>query len=597
MRYNLLVSLGLLVLCTLQPLHAATAPLTLMATANKDVLLARSLAGAAVEYRSVPPRYEVETAKVTLTFTNTGATPLKLNLFALMRSRLQWAISGPDGRTVIQQRIVKALLSPREEDFPVLPPGKSYALAQPLSFPDAESDFPDYRWYPGSYHVRFLYESLPIKTENKVENTLAEGSFLGAVSSNSLTFTLLEASDPVQGLQMALEAQPAADPLSGTVTLTAYLRNVSDKPFTINAWNLYDKGLQLSENGTTIPFDWGARELGYVTPAERYATLPPGEKHAFPLTGGYNPALDHLDSQLGNFSVMDKSGVFRIWRAEGSAVQAVALLEMPDAQAPTDAGAPGPLWAGKVTSPPVVIPLNPTAYRRAKLKQDLAHFALELNYQGPADKSLISLRLQTQPIKADVAPAESRVVRLSETEAAALIDALAKNGTLRAVSTPPITAAPGTPTGYEMFINGAPYNGKGEVAFWTLSLGWDLAMYQRMAALHTALPPAGQAALSTLLAGLGKMHERWLAEAALQQPITLDLPAGSLADAANAVIAATHCPSLKLSVDAGAGAGPIAALYFIGVDAGEACALLAEIANVQYTVSEGKVILQTVHAM
>ena len=126
MRPLHLALLAMFVLSAL-PLRAATAPLTLTATADREVLLARALQG--MDPDVMPPRYDTKTAKITLTFTNNGDTPLTLDLFDLTNTRLQWEISGPDGRTVVQQRLpnVRALLpAPRAEDFPVLTPGKEY---------------------------------------------------------------------------------------------------------------------------------------------------------------------------------------------------------------------------------------------------------------------------------------------------------------------------------------------------------------------------------------------------------------------------------------------------------------------------------------
>ena len=94
-------------------------------------------------------------------------------------------------------------------------------------------------------------------------------------------------------------------------------------------------------------------------------------------------------------------------------------------------------------------------------------------------------------------------------------------------------------------------------------------------------------------AGLNALSPRWYAEAALQQPIIIDLPAGTLAAGARAVIGATQCPTLQLNIDADAADRPLPALHFYGIDAGQACQYLAEAANVLYSDWQGKVFLQT----
>lgn len=591
MRLQYLISICLLLLLGLLPLSAANVPLTLTATADREVLLAQRLQYFKGLENS--PKYDVESAKVTLTFTNTGDAPLKLDTLYLTDYRLQLVISGPDEQSVVMQHLKKEMTfhPPSEQDFPLLQPGKSCSMA--IAFPQQDINFASYMLqHPGVYHLRFLYAYMPNKAELANENPLAVGAFQGTVASNSIAFTLLEASQPEQGLEIALQAQPATDPLSKAITLTGYFRNVSEKSITIDSWDLYINGLQLSgTDGKVIPYSGGRNGLRVVTMAERYTTIPPGEKHDFPLQFNYSPALDTLTHQLGSLSVLDKSGFFRQWPVLGNSVTAVAQLEMAETRSEQEPGVPGPLWRGKVTSPATVIPLNPTAYRQAKLKQGIGNFSLELDYVGPEqNKPYYSPRFQVQPLPVGAVYQFTPSVQLSTTEATALIDYLAKSGALRDATTVEMLLAgvagniPPPADGYTMVINGSPLPGDQELACWSLVLGWNRAMYQQFVALQAQLPKDGRIAMDLLLTRLGGLHDIWEAEDALCRPaVTLDTPAGTLIDAANAIIAALHAPTVKLSIDPFTGTTSVNAYHFFNVTANEAFQSLADATDVNYT--------------
>jgi len=400
------------------------------------------------------------------------------------------------------------------------------------------------------------------------------------LGSNPLTFTLLEAGTAVNGLQMALETRPSPDPLSNALTTTAYLRNVTNKSLTINSWDLIHDGLQLTgNNGKLIPYIGGANRSREATLEELYTTIPAGEKRAFALRGEYRSALDNLSSQTGSFSVEEKTGFYRIWSLSGSSVNATALLDEPATPVQELMKIPATLWIGKVTSPMIRLPLNPTSYRQAKLKAELTHFALSLTYNGPMDKPYDSLHLQVQPVIATAGLLRIPIQQLSETDAATIIDYLAKSGALRDAWTPSITGPPIHPTAYTMVITGGPYTGKGEVAFWTNSLGWNLAMYRQLEALRSALSKDGQEKMDMLLTRLTGECDHWTAEDALSQPVlTLDTPAGSLSDTAKSIVAALISPSVKLIFAADSPeipATPIAALHVFNVAANEVFQTLA----------------------
>jgi len=502
-------------------------------------------------------------------------------------------VIGPDAQSVFPQRILKEMTyhTPSAMDYPVLQPGKSWTLTSPFSFPQQDANFTRFLLqHPGAYQLRFLYAFVPNKAELQGQTEMATGAFQGMVASNSITFSLLEASQASQGLQMALQAKPSSDPLSGDIMLTAYLRNVSAKPITIDSWDLLHNGLQLSgDDGKVIPFGGGSDRSRTPTLAERYTTVPPGEKHAFPLHGGYRAALDTLTQQVGRYNVTDNTGFFREWSVPGHAVHAVALLEMTETTAEQQPTAPGPLWHGKVTSPAISIQLNPTSYRQAKLKSMLSHFAFEMNYSGARqDKPYYSLRLQVEPVSTRGAiDAFSPVVQISETAAGALIDYLATNGALRDMNAIEFglarVAVPAT-DGYTILVSGIALAGEQDLACWSHNLGWNLSMYRALKSLQAQLPIAGQTKMDLLLTRLSGLHEIWEAEDALQLPtVTLDTSAGTLSDAANAIITTLHAPGVKLSIDAFTGATPINAYHFFNVTANEAFQSLAAATDVNFT--------------
>lgn len=586
MRLFHLAILVLIVSVAMLSLPSAQVPLTLTASVDRDVLLANRL----LYFRAMKdnPNFEVESAQVTLTFTNTGDAPMKLNTYELIYARLQLEITGPDASSVLPQRsqYLRRPVRPTEADFPMLQPGKSWTMAMPITFPEEEiGDIHYILQRTGVYHLRFRYAFVPSQDELAGEDAVVNGAFQGMVASNSLTIKLVEASGAVNGLEIALDCQPAADPTSGNVTVIGYLRNVSQNPITVNAWNLFHDGLQfIGDDGKLLPFSGGNARSRIASLAERFATIPPGEKCAFPLRAAYRPRLDTLTAQMGDFGAEDGTGFFRNWPVQGASCRAYAVLESPTEEA---ADAPAPLWKGKVTSPTIVIPFNPTAYRQARLKQEVAQFGLELNFVGEHGKPYYTLHLQMQPQDNDGTRAFYRVVVITTPEAQALIDSLAKDGALRdAISME--TAANNSlapANGYTMSITG-DIRGKGDLAAWSLALGWDLAMYRQLQALRAQIPAHGQQGMDTLLTSLNGMREQWAATDALCQPaVTLDTPAGALYDAAHAVVTALNCPGVQLSIDLGAIGKTVPAYHFFNVTALAAFQSLATATNVNFTLN------------
>lgn len=597
MRLMHRLTLSALCLTALLPLQAAiSAPLQLTARADRAVLLATPQ-----QYRlglKDHPNYDIEAANVTLTFTNTSATPLKLNAFRLPYLRLSLEISGPNSGSV--ERIAVPMLidgtyAMSPGDFPVLQPAESLTLQTPVAFPTSMLSYTRYQFQrTGIYYVRFVYSYTPTTVDLAQQTTMEKDSFQGAVASNALTFKVLEAGDAVNGLQMALDVQPDLDPLSQKMTISAYLYNASDHPLMIDAWELCKDGLLLTDlNGKAIPFRGGADASRKVTEDEMYAIIKQGDEHGALLNGGYYPDLTILTEQVGSVGVCDPSGFFRDWTIHGSSVTARALLDMPIKPVAGLLKAPTTWWSGKITSPTVSIPCNPTAYRQAKLKQNLTAFSLELNYTGEQDKPFYALRLQVAAVKpANDNDPFNQAVQITEKEASSLIDYLAKCGALRdAYPIVPVAASPVPPTGYNMVITGgtnvpAP---TGEMAIWQLFLGWNLAMCKQLDALQAQLPAGAQQAMAFLQTRISGARAGWETADALNKRITLDLPAGTLADSAKSIMTAINCPTLKPNIAPAEVASPTSALHLCNVTAADAFQYLASAANVKCFISAGSV--------
>lgn len=560
MRLMPYFAFAMLLLLVSMPLRAAV-PLALEATAGTGVLL--SEAGDA-------PQNGTETATISLTFTNTGTTPLKLCAFAMAQFRLRLLVVGPDGRPVAGEpvQIRYKLRAPTAGDYPVLPPGARLP-AVTIPFPGLLGST---RWaprQPGTYRVRVLYACTPNRAELEANAALAAGAFQGAVTSNALTFRVVATGAAVNGLQLGLDAERGTPPNETDVRLTAYLRNVSDRAFAVSAWNLYRQGLQIAGavDGAPPPKYGGAVRARTPAPAEWYAVLQPGAKAAFPLLGRFTPRLDQLRNPTGDFRVEDPSGFLRGWPV-GAAAWATAELAMPADGLTRPEGVTAPWWSGVIASPPVELPLNLAPWRQARLQRDIEHMALRLFYAGEGDKPYYSLLLSTDPI--------TRAVRLTAAQVHPLITHLAASGALRDALEGDYSML----DGYVMTID----SGTGEPAQWWLPLGMDLAMARRLESLRNILPLAARREMAPLLERLAGQRAVWEGEEVLRQPISLELPAGTVADAVRALAAALHTPNVVITVDDFTGTLPVPAMRFRDVPATEVFRCLGEAADISCTI-------------
>jgi len=528
------------------------------------------------------PRYTITPAKLTLTFTNTSGNPIKLNAYEMRLDRLRMTVIGSEAGSVFMQRMdfERRHVPPTAADFPVLQPGASWVYPESLAFPGNVGDQRVILQRPGSYTVSMTYANLP--GPRKESDKLAEGSFRGAVGSNAMPIRLVDAGERNHGLQLAVDVLPNPAPESTEIALTGYVRNVSDAPITLRAWNLLPDSLALSG------YDWKvisatnqSLRSRVPTPEERYATLQPGEIRAFPLAGRYLSA-EEGDTPSGTFTVTDSSGLTRAWPVHGGSVYATATLNQPDGGDAADA--PGPLWIGTLAAPRQVVRFNQTHFRQRVLRQHLAQFALAIRYLGEQEKPFYQVRLQTAPV--EDSGAFTRMAQLTDTEAVQLITMLAKLGYLREAVTQEAEAKGAVPLmGYYLTLTADPKSG----AVWTAYLGWDLAMVRKLEMLQKLFPIPGQQAMTLLLDRLSGYRTQWEGEATLQQHLTLNLPAGTLGAAIDTVQHALNTPALIMKVDDATRALPLPAMIFADVSAADILHGVAQSADISCTIHHNEV--------
>jgi len=134
------------------------------------------------------PRYNVESTKLSFTFTNVGEKPLKLNTYDLIWRLIRLDVKGPDeGSVRIEKppfRIARMMAPPTEKDFPVLKPGESWTNKWKPSFPGRWAGVTYTLLKPGEYRVRATYTVT--KTRTRQEMPHAAGHWVGSVTSNEI---------------------------------------------------------------------------------------------------------------------------------------------------------------------------------------------------------------------------------------------------------------------------------------------------------------------------------------------------------------------------------------------------------------------------
>lgn len=550
---------------------AAPAALTLTAQAETSVLLAQPLALLRATANS--SRYRVETTPIVLTFTNTGDTPLKLSTYNPARELLQLDITGPDPSSVVVQPVIMrgVMRAPTAEDYPVLKPGERWTTR--ITFPGVLGRKSYILQTPGVYRLHCTYACLT--SDGKDLYPASAGSWHGVVSSNEVSFTVLPVGDEVNGVQMACSVEPAPKVDPQALTVTTWVRNVSDHPITVPVLN----GLVVyGTRGEALSFTGGADESRLPRPDELAIVLPSGGKKGLVLSGCYHALPATTDAPQGTFTVTEPTGPFRTWQVTGPVTNVQGVLDTRAYTPPARLTITAPLWQGKAASPRVPVDWNLSPHRAALLKQELATFVLDLSYTGQQEKPFYGLRVQTTPPTNLALDPFYRTVQISTDEATALIDALAKNGILRDMQRSQdqeITLR--APTGYMLRLTGGP----AQAANWHLALGWDdLTLFVRLDTVQTALPAKAKDAMAMLQGRLSGIRTQLESAAALQHRVTLTLADGqTFGQAVAAICQATGNMNVRWQVSEMATTLPVPAGQLHSVPAIEALRLLATSIN------------------
>jgi len=182
---------SLYVLVSWQPMDEKTEPTlkTYLLYEAKELKLTVSVDKAELPMK---PGKEVEPAALTLTFSNVGKEPIKLDTYDLIFSRTTLEVTGPDGESVVVDmlKLERLLMAPQAEDYPVIEPGKDYVYRWQPKFPGQWGTKDYLLTKPGEYRVKVRYENAAVLEHFK---KFAEGSWTGSVVSNEIVLTVVAA--------------------------------------------------------------------------------------------------------------------------------------------------------------------------------------------------------------------------------------------------------------------------------------------------------------------------------------------------------------------------------------------------------------------
>lgn len=497
-------------------IYAADAPLKLTAKADSNILFGEPIEYAKSSTEST--HYKIAPVQVELTLTNTSDKPVTLNTYCSQYYLMTAAVTGPDISSVktIQYLLEMAFFEPKPEDFPKLQPGESAKMQVP--FPGMLDAVVQQPQKPGLYHVQYTYTALP--TDMKLEHECIHG----AVVSNEITFHLVEAST-VDGLQFGVEAQPAENPMENKLNMIGYVKNISDKPITVPAWNFLSNGVTITDqDGKESPIIFaGADSTRKIRPDELLVAIKPKETKSFPMYDAYDSTPVNTDAPVGTFTLFQPAGMAYSWKVTGQTLRLTAQI----APGRVDrANAPNDIWTGKITAPLNVTRLNITAHRQSLLEKNLDTFSIFFHYTGASDKPLYTLRLQTAPVSENKLQNDlfAREVQISNDEAKNLITYLAQTGMLRDAVTDKINDASTT------YIANITADAQNKIA-WKTDMGWNLKMLQLFDNMRPILNTKAQSELDMLTGRLSGFRKVWTAEAELNKPVNIITPTGTMNDA------------------------------------------------------------------
>jgi len=605
MRHGIiLLLLGLVIFA--RPV-CAQSPLTLTISAATPVIFgeARTLLQATAN----DPRYTLSPVQVTLLFTNTGNTPLKLHAYDLQLTHLTAEFIGVDGEkvSISHVKFERMAPNPTPADFPTLPPGASWSPAPIAYLPDTIIGFQQFALQqPGHYRLRLTYANVPAPRDpGEPDPKLSAGCFRGAVTSNELPLVMVAAAPAVNHLQVGLDIEPIPMPRARKATsngdieayydplwnqydydVSAYARNTSTNPaddLTIASWDFLPDGLQIAGKAGPIISTGMSDRSRIAQPEELVTRVSPGAIHAFTMPGRYVRTPVATDAPQGHFYLYTPTGFVRDWAVPGATFYATAALATPATAKPATP-IKGTYWTGTLTAPRLTVPINLTAHRKALLLQNLDKFSITLAYNGSQDKPMYSYRANMDTVLEQMFQPG---VQLTKEEAKTLIDGLAQSGCLRtAVSLETAAAAPHT-DGYILTIAGR----------WAVNLGWDAVLESKLLALQEALPVRGRPGMDQLRGRLTGLVALWRNEEIMHIRVSLILPGGTLGQGADAILAAlTGKDKPLLRIDDATRKLPVAPLAFRDIPLAQAFQYLAQSADINCTIRDGVVkFMQWVH--
>jgi hypothetical protein len=135
--------------------------------------------------RADTPHYGCKGTRLTLTFTNVGEQPIKLNRHDFEFARLHLVAEGPGKNSVWSRNMAplmdRAVAAPQAGDFPTIAPGKSLTITPSGRFPGRLGSWQFKLRDPGEYTLKVVYLNRAMRA--KVPKFML-GQWTGAVTSN-----------------------------------------------------------------------------------------------------------------------------------------------------------------------------------------------------------------------------------------------------------------------------------------------------------------------------------------------------------------------------------------------------------------------------
>lgn len=330
----------------------------------------------------------VEKTKLTCTFTNVGARPVKLNAYDLNWSHLRLKVEGPDAESVHWSpvRMKRRMPAPGTADFPTIKPGASWKAPLPITFPGLGAKEFFTLLKRGKYRLTVTYMMTPKQLRPKA---MAEGSWTGSVVSNEIVLDVGEGTKaaplggkPVNGLKLTVTTDrtelemtswafrwanrhnPPVQYIVKPAKLALRFTNTSDKPIRLNACQMEWYLLKLNVTGpdkTSVQY--------YVIPRIAPPPRQPTEKDCPILKPGqsWTPGVPvHLPGGLGN----------RVWRLRHPGDYRLTVNYTCSARHPR---VRKDVWTGSVTSNELTLKVLPAGGKPVNgLRLTLAADATEL---------------------------------------------------------------------------------------------------------------------------------------------------------------------------------------------------------------------------